>query len=96
MSFKVGDRIKLIGPSDCSCDSIDIGKRGTIVALNDQDACGPYKNFVAIYLDNSHSIVHNRDDYKCHWNTDPSWLELLYKPGEQLLFDFMKDKDNEI
>jgi len=92
MKFKVGDRVIIDPPKHIKETALswwtDIGKTATIVAFNDEDLYGEFMHFVSIYVDNSGSYVHQRANYRLHWNIDPAWL----KPVDiQMVFPFMRE-----
>ena len=81
--FKVGDKVKIINAS--AIESYELNKIGTIVGTRGYDAGG-----IIYTVDMGRPRRRNcpSDNETC-WYLRETHIELINKPNEQLLFDFM-------
>ena len=81
--FKVGDRVRII---DCSSiEPYELNKIGTIVDINDDNP-----NWITCIVDMGRPRRQREPKNTC-WYLRDNKIELVSKPNEQLLFDFMRE-----
>ena len=78
--FKVGDRVKIIDAS--MIESYELNKIGTIVGI-------PGSSHI-VDMDRPRRPNVDEDNETCWWLQE-SMIELVSKPNEQLVFDFMQE-----
>lgn len=79
--FKVGDKVRII--DCCSIEPYELNKIGTIVKINDDNP-----GWITCVVDMGRPRRSPDDGSTC-WYLSDRRIELVSKPNEQLVFDFM-------
>lgn len=82
--FKIGNRVKIINAS--SIESYELNEIGTIVSINDDDP-----DWITCVVDMGRPRRECEPDLTC-WYLRDNAIELVSKPNEQLLFNFMNEE----
>ena len=80
--FKKGDKVRILPSAvDVNVRINAVGRTGVVIR---EDRTG---GSIGVLMDKPHTAGGNRID----WRVDDTRIELVVKPGQQLLFPFMED-----